>query len=292
MAAEVLEAGLDAGSNLLGRPPADRPGGVLSRLLGPGQDFGRDIARHVVDVVAVVAVLGDLAAFADGHDRRPQVLDLAAEVVEVVLARDGVAGSRHDPAEQVAGEGAAGIADVERPGGVGRDELDVDAFRMRGNGAAPGGRIEQDVLRRGRQSVVGEADVEESGRRDLHRGNGGVGVRGSSGDVRGDGPGDLQGRAAVGLGQPQGDIAGEVAAGRVRRALDRDGRVVRLGGFGQAGLGARPGVFDGLADLRSQAGIGVGGHRQMVASRTRLRGSECVAAAARPGLGGQGDASA
>jgi hypothetical protein len=30
----------------------------------------------------------------------------------------------------------------------------------------------------------------------------------------------------------------------------------------------------------------------MVASRTRLRGSECVAAAARPGLGGQGDASA
>ncbi len=172
MAAEVLEAGLDAGSNLLGRPPADRPGGVLARLLGPGQDFGRDLARHVVDVVAVVAVLGDLAAFADGHDRRAQVLDLAAEVVEVVLARDGVAGGRQDPAQEVAGEGAAGIADVERPGGVGRDELDVDALRMRGNGAAPGGRIEQDVLRRGRQSVVGEADVEESGRRDLHRGDG------------------------------------------------------------------------------------------------------------------------
>ena len=145
MAAEVLEAGFDAGPNLLRRPPADRPGRILARLLGLGQDRGRQLLGHVVDVVAVVAVFGDLAALADGHDRGAEVLDLAAEVVEVVLARDRVAGGGEDAAQQVAGEGAAGVADVERPGGVGRDELDVDVLRMRGGDAAPGLGVAQDA---------------------------------------------------------------------------------------------------------------------------------------------------
>ena len=120
-----------------GRPPRRDP----RRGPGLGQDFGRQLLRHVVDVVAAVAVVGDVAALPDGHDRCAQVLDLAAEVVEVVLARDGVAGGGQDAAQQVAGEGAAGVADVQRPGGVGRDELHVDALGVGGGDAAPGGGL-------------------------------------------------------------------------------------------------------------------------------------------------------
>ncbi len=273
MAAEVIEAGFDAGPNLLRRPAAGSPAGILARLLGRGQNFGRQLLGHVVDVVAVVAVLGDLAAFANGHDRCAEILHLAAEIVEVVLALDLMAGGRQDAAQEIAGEGAPSIADVERPGRVGRHELDVDVLRMLGGDAAPGRRVAQNLLRRSRQSVVGEADVEEPWRRHFHRDDGGVGVRGRGGHMGGDRRGDLERRAAVWLGQPQGDVAGKVAPGRVRGALDRDRRVVWLCGFGQIGLSARPGGFNGLADLRSQAGRGVGGHVRMVASPTQFRGT-------------------
>jgi hypothetical protein len=84
MAAEVLEAGLDAGSNLLGSPPADGPGRDLRRpTLRHRPEFpaGRSLG-HVVDVFAVVAVLGDLVVLADCHNGSAEVLDLIAEVVE------------------------------------------------------------------------------------------------------------------------------------------------------------------------------------------------------------------
>src|ERR1035437_9391164 len=239
MAAEVGEAGLDAASNLLGRPATDRPGGVLARLLGRGQDLGRQLPGHVVDVVAVVAIFGEVAALSNRHDRGAQVLDLAAEVVEVVLALHLVAGRGQHSAEKVAGEGAAGVADVERPRWVGRDELDVDVLRMLGGDVAPGRRVAQDVLDGRGQGAVREADVEEAGWRDIDAGDRRVGVRRRRRDVRGNRFGDLQGGAAVGLGQLEGDVAGEVAILWVGRALDRDW-LERLRRGVAAGRGPRP----------------------------------------------------
>ena len=111
--------------------------------------------REVVDVVALVAVLGHRLAAPERRDRRAEVPDLAARVVEVVLARDALAAGLEDAAEQVADERAAGVADVERPGRVGRHELDVDRSRgsparrrpQRGGSA----RIARDHPSRGRR---------------------------------------------------------------------------------------------------------------------------------------------
>ena len=96
------------------------------------QHLVRHLRRQVVDVGAPVAVLGDLGPVADRDDRRAEVPHLRPEVVEVVLPRDLVTGRLEDAAEEVAHEGAAGIADVEGARGVGRDELHVDVSRVVG----------------------------------------------------------------------------------------------------------------------------------------------------------------
>src|SRR5664280_1697552 len=108
MTSQVLEARLDTDTHPFGSPPTDCPGGILARAFGFFQDGGGQLFGDVVDVVAAIAVLGDLLLAPDRHDRGTKVLDLATEVVEVVLAGDGVAGGGEDAAQQVAGEGAAG----------------------------------------------------------------------------------------------------------------------------------------------------------------------------------------
>ena len=82
------------------------------------------------------SLLGQGLAPPDRDDRGAEVPHLGPEVVEVVLARDLVAGRLEHAAEEVADERAAGVADVERPGGVGRDELHVDPPRV-GAGTRP-----------------------------------------------------------------------------------------------------------------------------------------------------------
>ena len=99
-------------------------------------DFWRKLLGEVADVVAVVAVLGHFPALGEGRDRQAELLDLAAEVVEVVLARDLVADGLEDAAQQVADERATCVADGQRTGRVGADELDVDALRFVGLAAA------------------------------------------------------------------------------------------------------------------------------------------------------------
>jgi hypothetical protein len=260
MASQVLEAGLDTDTYPLGSPAADRPGGILARMFGLFQDGGGQLPGHVVDVVAAIAVLGDLLLAPDRHDRGTEVLDLAAEVVEVVLPLDGVTGRRQDAAQQVAGEGAAGIADVERPGGVGRDELDVDALGVLGGHVTPAGGVGQDAGRGCGEGRVGYADVQETRRRHFHGRYGRGRVRSRRGDVRGDGLRELEGRAAVVPGHPEGHVAGEIAVGSVRGTLDNNRRLLGFGRSGQVGLSTLPGRFDGVTDLRSQAGRSGWGH--------------------------------
>ena len=74
----------------------------------------------------------------------PRLVDLAARVVEVVLARHALAARLEDAAEQVADERAAGVADRERAGRVGRHELDVDRARRDRRDAAPCIRLGED----------------------------------------------------------------------------------------------------------------------------------------------------
>ena len=59
-------------------------------------------------------------------DRAGELVDLGAGVVDVVLARDGEAGLLEQRRQRVADHGAAAMADMHRPGRVGRDVLDID----------------------------------------------------------------------------------------------------------------------------------------------------------------------
>ena len=128
--AEVGEAALDARANLLGRPGTDYPARLRFVGLSLLRYFCWNFLGDLADVFAVVAILGNLLPSGQRQHRLAELLDLAARVVEVVLARDLLAGRLEDAAQQIADERAAGIANGQRAGRIGADELDVDALRF------------------------------------------------------------------------------------------------------------------------------------------------------------------
>ena len=168
--AEVLEARLDPRSDR--RPVAHRPtivGGV-GALGGRRrrQTSSGSVAGEIRDVVAVIAVLGDRLAAPEGDDRRPEVADLRARIVEVVLARHGLAAGLEDPAEQVADERPAGVAD-RAAGPVGLADTNstlTDRGRTAGTRPQAAGSA-RTAASAGLEGRVVEAEVEEARRGDL-----------------------------------------------------------------------------------------------------------------------------
>ena len=246
---------LDPAPNPLGRPAPDHVGCVTRLRLG--LDVRRQLAREVVHVVAVVPVLRDGFAAADRDHARPEVAHLHPEVVEVVLARDGLPTGLEQPAEQVADERPTRVADMQRPGRVGRHELDVDSAWANRRDRAPGlgrgeHRIEQPLER-----PIGEPQVDEARRRHV-----------DGGDGRGGGIGldlaielflerrsDRERRHAARSGELHGQVAGQVAVPRIGRSLDLDRGSVRP----QRGVrqrtrrhGAVAGALEGGAGLRPE----------------------------------------
>ena len=101
----------------------------LTRLL-----IGRGVTQrhthligHLDEVLPVVAVVGRLLSPVAGEQRRPEVVELAPEVVQVVLAVHLGALCREQVRERVADCDPAPSARVDRPGGVQGHELEVDA---------------------------------------------------------------------------------------------------------------------------------------------------------------------
>ena len=105
-------------------------------LVGVHLGGARDLRGQLADVVALVAALGHLLAARPRADRLAELLDLRPGVVEVVLAHDVVAGEAEHARQRVAVGGVAPAGRRQRPGRVGRDELDVDAQRGGRAGAA------------------------------------------------------------------------------------------------------------------------------------------------------------
>ena len=150
----------------LAQAPTTSPASSPARLRCR-PDLVRDLAREVLHVRALVAVLGHGLAALHGDDGVAEVRHLRARVVEVVLARHPLAARLEDPAQEVADERATRVAHRQRPGRVGRDELHVDGARVHRGDAAPRLGRGEDPGHEPFVRLVGDAEVDEARPRDL-----------------------------------------------------------------------------------------------------------------------------
>src|SRR6185369_748291 len=98
-----------------------------------------------------------------------QLVDLAAGVVEVILARHVLPAGLEDATEQVADERPAGIPDGQRTGRIRRYELDVHAAAGDRLDPTPSFWVGQDPVDDRLERSRLQADVEEARGRDLCR---------------------------------------------------------------------------------------------------------------------------
>ena len=178
-----------------------------------------------------------------GQQRAGEAVDLGAVVVEVVLAGDLGAAGLQQPGQRVADRRPAHAADVDRPGGVGGDELEVDALAGRGGVRAVAGARGEDLHRDLAERGLREAQVEEARTGDVDRVDA-VDLPQPGGQQLG----DLPRRPAGGLGELERDARRVVAVLLDARALDGD--LVGHGHGQLAGLdGGGHGVAHGGAEL-------------------------------------------
>ena len=171
-----------------------------------------------------------------------QQAHLAAAVVEVVLAGDLPAGGRQQVGDGVAQHRAPGVADGQRAGGVGADELDLRLAAFAGIGVAEGLGRGLDHLDLLGQPGVGQGEVDEAGRHHV-----GLAQEIGRGQAVDDLLGDLDRRHLGRPGRLHGDVGRVVAVLRVFGMLDGEGRQVK--GRQVAGF---LGLFDGLLHERDK----------------------------------------
>ena len=194
--AELVQGLFDVGEHQVHADGAEGLALVLGREAERVRRFGQHVGGDVVDVGTGVAVLRGGLSVGGGDQGVGEPVDLSAVVVEVVLAHHLAALGGQQTAQRVADGGPPGAADVDRSGGVGRDELEVNV--------APGEQL---------GVAVGRSGVQHVGH-DLTLG------RGLDPQVHEAGSGHLGGGDTVGLGQRLGQPAGQLA--RVDTGLLRD----------------------------------------------------------------------
>ncbi len=82
--------------------------------------------RHLGDVLACVAALGRRLTVQPRVDRLSEHARLRVLVVDVVLALGLVARELEEPGQRVAEDGPAPVTDVQGPGRVHAEELDLE----------------------------------------------------------------------------------------------------------------------------------------------------------------------
>ena len=206
-----------------------------------------DVVGEAGDVLALVAALRDLLATRPGLDRLAEHQHLRAGVVYVELAVDLVPGEGEQAGQRVAVGGVARAADMDRPGGVGADEFDVDPQRGVGHRGAPATAGCRDVGQRAGVPVVREGQVQEPGARDLCSRQP---VTEAVGQGSRDPFGDFAGRLTGRLGQDERRVGRVIALSPGSRRLDR-----RRRGVG-ARYGLRRGLHYGGAQEAERVGLG------------------------------------
>ena len=234
--AEGVQLGLDGGEHEVDAAGAEDFGGLGVGQGGRvgaagGELVGGHLLGDLADVGTTVAVLGGLLAACGGQQGAGEAVDLGAVVVEVVLPGDLSATGGQDSGQGVADGGPAGATQVDRPGGVGRDVLEVDVLAAQGVVAAVG----LTGLDDGAGELAGaggvEADVEEAGAGDLHGGDAVEGL-----ETRNEELGEVARLGAGLLGQLHGHVGGPVTVVAVAGALDA-GVGNLCGGQGEGALG-------------------------------------------------------
>jgi len=220
---------------------------LAGELLGGPVRGVRDARGEVGDVVAVVAVLRRLLPAGTGADRLAEAPDLAAGVVDVVLALDGVAGELEHPRERVAVGGVAARGDGDRPRRVRRHELHEDPLGRLGDAGAVRVAGVEDVGERVAHPGVGHEEVEEARTRDVDAGD----LPGELlGDERAEALGDRARRLPERGREQHRGVGGVVAELGLRRALElgqlRQRAAAQLGGgVGEGGTQRGDGVGHG-----------------------------------------------
>ena len=212
--------------------------------------------------------------------RAGEHVDLRAGVVDVVFAGDLVAGEGEEVGERIAEHGATAMADMHRPGRIGRDILHVDGRAGALSRSAEAVPVGED----GAQNLVEDAflqgQVDEARTGDLDLVHPRIAAQ-VAGDQLGEGA-----RIGAGLlGEDHRRVGGEVAMRRVARRLDDDAPDVEAlreaAGFheprervGDAPLEKREDVHETLAAeppcaTRSDADCGLMSCRREIIKRDR-----------------------
>jgi hypothetical protein len=196
-----------------------------------------------------------------GQERAGEAVDLRAVVVEVVLPRHRRARRLQDPSQAVADRRPAHAADVQRTGGVGGHELEVERDTRQRLVLPVLGALLDDRVRQLPGGGRVEPDVEEAGSGHLDRGDT-LGGGESAGQLLGERAGV---RAGL-LGQLHRHVGGPVAVLALPRSLEVHRRGDRGGVEGERAVvdGVHEGGPKGLGELS-------GGHRRRVPSRTKPR---------------------
>ena len=157
--------------------------------------------------------------------RAREHIDLGAGVVDVIFARYLETGEGEQVRQRIAEHGAAAMADMHRPGRIGRDIFDVDrnaaadvahaVSRAQLHRAAqrrdPGGGLEREID----EARAGDVDLVDDS----------IGTK-----FFGDRLGKLARFAAGVLGQHHGSVGGDIAMRRIARRLDGHARLIDAAG--------------------------------------------------------------
>ena len=138
-----------------------------------GGEFAADLAQVVAGIEAFgdgADVLAQRLAVTQVHRAR-QDIDLGAGIVDVIFARDGIAGEGQQIGERVAEDRAAAVPDMHRPGRIGRDVFDIDLLALTRVAAAvilPRRQHDAQLLA---PDMRLERKVDEAGSGDVHFGD-------------------------------------------------------------------------------------------------------------------------
>ena len=193
--------------------------------------LGRERLPDRHEIVAGIQPFRDLAdVFAERFPvaqecRAREHIDLRAGVVDVIFAGDVVACKIQQAAQRIAEHRAAAMADMHRPGRIGRDVFDIDLGAVADRAFAVGRAFAQHREQFGRPDLGLQGEIDEAGTGDLDGSHQIVGAQFFR---------DLVGELArldLGvLGQHHRGVGRHVAMARIARRLDHDAGEIDAGG--------------------------------------------------------------